>query len=81
VFHLEKTDVNQRRVEKSAFEDQSEDNSVGLFRKISLTPAVTSYAHLSAAQLCYLGATGAETFCCSLHTALNSPHPIHASHS
>jgi len=36
-------------------------------------------SHLSAALLCYLGkgATGAET---SLHTALNSPHPIHAAY-
>jgi len=32
-------------------------------------------SNLFAALLCYLGAAGAET---SLHTALNSPHPIHA---
>jgi len=62
--------INQRRFEKSAFEDQSEENSVwilkwmtslGTFRKLSFTPAVTSYyqvhalnagAHLSAALLC-----------------------------
>jgi len=47
-------------------------------------PTVTSCYHvhsdarLSAALLCYLGATGAETSL--LLTALNSPHPIHAAH-
>ena len=61
---------------KSAFEDQSEENSVwiikwttllGIFCKISFTPAVTSCyhvhadAHVSAALVCYLDATGAET--------------------
>jgi len=60
--------INQRRVEKSTFEDQS-------FCKISSTPVVTSCyqvhalnadAHIpiSAALLCYLGATGAKTPCC-----------------
>jgi len=62
-------------VERSAFEDQSEENSVwimkwttllGIFCKISFTPTVTSCYHvhsdarLSVALLCYLGATGAE---------------------
>ena len=46
--------INQRRVEKSAFEDQSEEKSVwilkcmtllGTFCKISFTPAVTSCYH------------------------------------
>ena len=75
-FTYEKTVINQRRVEKSDFEDQSEENSVwitkwttllGMFCKISFTPTVTSCcqvhadAHLSVALLCYLGATGAET--------------------
>ena len=50
-FAHDKTAINQRRVEKSAFEDQSEENSVlitkwttlfGIFCKISFTPAVTS---------------------------------------
>ena len=76
----DKTVINQRMVEKSAFQDQSEENSMwilkwttllGMFWKISFTPAVTSCyqvhvlnadAHLSAALLCYfLGPTGAET--------------------
>ena len=70
-FVYGKTVVNKPRVEKSAFEDQSEENSVwilkwtpllGIFCKISFTPAVTSCyqahalnadAHLSAALLCY----------------------------
>jgi len=67
--------MNQLRVEKSDFEDQSEENSVciikrttllGMFCKISFTPTDTSCyqvhadPHLSAA-LCCLGATGAET--------------------
>jgi len=71
----DKTVINQRRVEKSPFEGQSEKNSVriikwttllGIFCKISFTPTVTSCyhvhadTHLSAALLCYLGATGAE---------------------
>jgi len=71
-FAYDKTVINQRSVEKSAFEDQSEENSVwiikwttllGIFCKISFTPTVTSCyqvhadAHLSAALLCYLGAT------------------------
>jgi len=61
-----KTVMNQRRVEKTAFEDQSEENSVwiikwmtllGIFCKISCTPTVTSCyqvhadAHISAALL------------------------------
>jgi len=93
-FAYDKTVINQRRAEKSAFEDQSEENSVwilkwttllGIFCKISFTPAVTSCyhvhadSHLSAALLCNLGATGAETSL--LLTTLNSPHPIHAAHS
>ena len=50
-FANEKTVINQRRVEKSAFEDQSEENSVwiiqsttllGIFCNISFTPTVTS---------------------------------------
>jgi len=50
-FAYDKTVINQRRVEKSAFEDQSEENSVwiikwttllGIFCKISFTPTVTS---------------------------------------
>jgi len=68
--------INQRRVEKSDFDDQSEENSVwivkwttllGIFCEISFTPTVTSCyhvhadAHLSAALVCYLYATGAET--------------------
>jgi len=68
-FAYGKTVTNQRRVEKSAFEDNSEDNSVlkcttllGIFCKIRFTPAVTFYCqvhaintdvHLSAALLCY----------------------------
>jgi len=60
-------------------------NLFGIFCKISFTPAITSCyqvhalnadSHLSAALLCYLSATGAETSL--LLTALNSPHPIHA---
>jgi len=62
-----KTVINQLRVEKSAFEDQSEENSVwiikwttllGIFRKIRFTSAVTfcyhvhADAHPSAALLC-----------------------------
>ena len=31
-FAYDKTVINQRRVEKSAFEDQSEDNSVGTIK-------------------------------------------------
>jgi len=68
-FAYDKTAINQRMVEKSAFEDQSEEKSVwilkwtaflGIFCKISFTPAVTSCyqvhalnadAHLSAALL------------------------------
>jgi len=75
-FAHDRTVINQRRVEKSAFEDQSEENSVwiikwttllGIFCKINFTPAVISCyqvhadTHLSAALLCNLGATGAET--------------------
>jgi len=75
-FACDRTVTNQRRVEKSAFEDQSEENSVwrikwttllGIFCKISFTPTVTSCchvhadAHLSAALVCYLDATGTET--------------------
>jgi len=74
-FAYDKTVINQRRVEKSAFKDQTEENSVwiikwttllGIFCKISFTPTVTSCyqvladAHLSAALLCNLGPTGAE---------------------
>jgi len=40
---------------------------------------VHAYAHLSAALLCCLDETGAETSI--LLTALNNPHPIHAAHS
>ena len=68
-FAYEKTVINQRRVEKSAFEDQSEDNSVwimkrttllGIFCNINFTPAITfcyqahAHAHRYAALLCYL---------------------------
>jgi len=68
--------MNKRMVERSAFEDQSEENSLwvmkwttllGIFCKIRFTPTVSSCylvhadAHLSAALLCYLGATCAET--------------------
>jgi len=67
-FAYDKTVINQRRVEKSAFENQSEENSVWIikrttllviFCKISFAPAVTfcyqanADAHLSAALLCY----------------------------
>ena len=50
-FAYDRTIINQHRVEKSAFEDQSEENSVwiiqwttlfGIISKISFTPAVTS---------------------------------------
>ena len=69
-FAYDKTVINERRVEKSAFENQSEENSVwiikwttllGIFCKIRFTPTITSCyhvhadAHLSAALLCYLG--------------------------
>ena len=75
-FASDKTVINQHRVEKSAFEDQPEENSVwiiksttllGIFCKISFTPTVTSWYHvhadagISAALVCYLDATGAET--------------------
>jgi len=75
-FAYDKTVINQRRVEKSAFEDQSAENSVwiikwtpllGIFCKICFPPTVASCyqvhadAHLSAELLCYLGATGAAT--------------------
>ena len=75
-FTYEKTVINRRRVEKSAFGDQSEENSVwiikwttlsGIFCEKSFAPAVTSCyqvhadPHLSVALLHYLGATGAET--------------------
>jgi len=75
-FAYDKTVINERRVEKSAFENRSEENSVwiikwttllGIFFKISFTSSVTSCyhvhadAHLSAALGCYLDATGAET--------------------
>jgi len=68
-FAHEKTVINQRRVEKSAFEDQSEENSVwlmkwttllGIFCNISFTSVITSSyqvhadPQLSAALLCYL---------------------------
>jgi len=68
-FAYEKTVINQRRVEKSALGDQSEENSVwiikwttllGIFCNISFTPTITSCyqvhadAHLSAALLCWL---------------------------
>jgi len=68
-FAYDITAINQRRVKKSAFGDQSEENSVwiikwttllGIFCKISFTPTVTSCyqvhadAHLSAALLCNL---------------------------
>jgi len=90
----DKTVINQRRIEKSTFEDQSEENLVwiikwttllGIICKISFTPTVTfcyqvhADAHLSAALQCNLGATGSETS--PLFTVLNSPHPIHAAHS
>jgi len=71
-FPYGKTVINQRRIEKSAFDDQTEENSVwilkwitllGMFCKISLTPAVTSchqahalksmHTFLPAALLCY----------------------------
>jgi len=63
-------------IEKSACEDQLEENSVwitnwttllGIFCKICFTPTVTSCyhahadAHLSAALLWYVGATSVET--------------------
>jgi len=76
-FTYDKTVTNQRTVEKSAFEHQSEEKSIwilkwitllGIFCKISFTPAVTSCsrytppnADVTAALLCYLGATGVET--------------------
>ena len=70
--------INQRRVEKSAFEDRSEENSawifksttlLGIFCKISFTPAVTSCYQVHTQtpthtylRRCYaLGASGAET--------------------
>jgi len=74
-FAYDKTVINQRMVEKSVFEDQPEEISceywkystlLEIFCKISFTPAVTSCyqvhddAHLSAALICYLDATGAE---------------------
>jgi len=69
-FAYDKTVINQRRVEKSTFENQQEEKPVwilkwmtllGIFCKISFTPAVTSCyqvnalnagAHLSGAPLC-----------------------------
>ena len=69
-FAYDRTVIHQRRVEKSAFQDQSEKTSVwiikwttllGIFCKMSFTPTVTSCyhvhadAHLSVALLCYLG--------------------------
>ena len=74
-FAYDKTVKNQRKVKKSAFENQLEKNSVwiikwttllGIFCKISFTPTVTSCyqvhadARLSAALLCYSGVTGVE---------------------
>ena len=68
-FAYEKTVINQRMDEKSAFEDQSEENSVWIMKRmtlleifcnISFTPATTSCyqvhadARLYAAILCYL---------------------------
>ena len=68
-FAYEKTVINQRRVEKSAFEDQSEENSMwiikwttlfGILCNISFTSVITSCyqvhadAQLYAALLCYL---------------------------
>ena len=56
-FAYDETVINQRRVEKSAFEDQSEKNSawiikgttlLGIFCKISFTPTVTSCYHVHA---------------------------------
>jgi len=94
VFRVWQDSHKSTQIEKSAFEDQSEENSVWIikwttlleiFCKISFTLIVTSCyqvhvdAYLSAALLCYLGATGAETSL--LLTAFNSPHPIHAAHS
>jgi len=76
-FAYDKTVISQRRVEKSDFEDKSEENSVwiikwrtllGIFCKISFTPTFKSCyqvhadAHLFAALLCNLGATGAFFF-------------------
>jgi len=79
-FACDKTVINQRRVEKSAFEHQSENNSVwilkwttslGIFCKISFTPAVAFFIrytplkriHTFLLRHCYatLGATRAET--------------------
>jgi len=68
-FTHEKTVINQHRVEKSAFEDQSEENSVwimkwttllGILYNISFTPAISfcyqvhADEHLYAALLLYL---------------------------
>ena len=56
-FAYDKTVINQHRFEQSAFEDQSEKNSVlitkwttlfGIFCKISFTPAVASCCHVHA---------------------------------
>ena len=70
------SEVTWIRIEKSAFDDQSEEKSVwiikwttllGIFCKIHFTPTVTfcyhvhADAHLSVALMCYLDATGAET--------------------
>jgi len=101
-FAYDKTVINQRRVEKSAVEDQSEENSVwirkwttllGIFCKLCFTLAVTSCyqvhalnadAHLSAALLCYLGATGAETSLllnCILHWIVLTISTLHTRNS
>ena len=56
-FAYDKTVINQLRVEKSVFEDQSEEHSVwiikwttmlGIFCKIHFTPAVISFYHVHA---------------------------------
>jgi len=96
-FVYGKTVANQRKAEKSAFEDRSEENSVwiliwrtwlGIFCKICFTPAVTSCYQVHALNAdAHLFAALLCYFRCnwfrniSAVTALNSPHPVHAADS
>jgi len=96
-FAYHKTVKNQRRIEKSAFENQSKENSVwiikwttllGIFCKISFAPAVTSYyhvhadAHLSAALLCFLKMQLVpKPRCCQLHWIVLTLSTLHTRNS
>jgi len=101
-FAYDKTFINQRRVEKSAFEDQSQENSVwiikwttllGMFCKITFTPAVTSCyqvhalnvdAHLSAALLCYFWCNWCRNLAavnCTLHWIVPTLSTLHTRNS